>query len=78
MFILMVSRFYYKNITDSPIDVLIFGANIYYVTRRIILIKEIIIYILLWFVLYLIADMLFYKVLCICIDIYECFGIEKR
>ena len=42
----MVSRFYYKNITDSPIDVLIFGANIYYVTRRIILIKKIIIYIL--------------------------------
>ena len=41
MFILMVSRFYYKNITDSPIDVLIFGANIYYVTRRIILIKNI-------------------------------------
>ena len=41
MFILMpVSRFYYKNITDSPIDVSIFGANIYYVTRRIILIKN--------------------------------------
>ena len=26
----------------------------------------------------LIADMLFYMVLCICIEIFECFGTERR